>query len=258
MTELIEARGLHKAFGTFEVLRGVDFTVSRGEKVCILGPSGSGKTTLLRCLNLLVEPTRGELRFDGTLVGSWPAPRGPALKVDVRRHRSRIGMVFQHFELFPHLTALENVALGPSHVLGMPREEAERKARDLLGRVGLAEKASSHPATLSGGQQQRVAIARALAMEPALILFDEPTSALDPEMVGEVLQLMSSLAREGMTMAIVTHEVEFARHVADRLVVMENGAIIEEGPTDRIFTDPAHPRTKAILEVRLHHDPRGR
>jgi polar amino acid transport system ATP-binding protein len=249
---LIQARGLHKAFGQLEVLKNVDFSVARGEKVCLLGPSGSGKTTLLRCLNLLVEPTRGQLHFADELVGSWPAARGSAVKVDVKEHRSHIGMVFQHFELFPHLTALENIALGPRHVLGWPKEKAERRARDLLGRVGLAEKASSHPATLSGGQQQRVAIARALAMEPALILFDEPTSALDPEMVGEVLQLMSSLARDGMTMAIVTHELEFARHVADRIVVMEKGQIIEEGPADQVFTKPAHPRTKAILDVRLH------
>ncbi len=249
---VVEARGIHKSFGQFEVLKGVDFAVHRGEKVCVLGPSGSGKTTLLRCLNLLVEPTQGELRFVDELVGHWPARGGPALKVDVRKHRSRIGMVFQHFELFPHLTAVENVALGPRHVLGVSRDDALKRAQGLLARVDLAHKADSYPATLSGGQQQRVAIARAMAMEPALILFDEPTSALDPEMVAEVLGLMTSLAREGITMAIVTHEVEFARQCADRIVIMENGAIIEEGPVEKVFSSPKHPRTRAILDVRMH------
>jgi polar amino acid transport system ATP-binding protein len=251
---LIEARQIHKRFGDLRVLEGIDFSVSRGEKVCILGPSGSGKTTLLRCLNLLLEPSQGELHFDGVLIGMWPAQGEKAIKVDVKQYRSRIGMVFQHFELFPHLTAVQNIALGPRHVLNRDRQQAEERAHALLTRIGLAEKGASHPATLSGGQQQRVAIARALAMDPALILFDEPTSALDPEMVAEVLGLMASLARDGMTMVIVTHEVEFARKVADRIVVMEGGQILEEGRPDDIFTNPSHPRTRRILDVRLHHE----
>ena len=245
MSELISAKGLHKAFGATEVLVGVDFAISKGEKVCILGPSGSGKTTLLRCLNLLVEPTVGELYFHGQLVGKWPQQRPVAL--DRRKYRSRIAMVFQHFELFPHLTALENVTLGPRYVRHIAKDVAENAGLALLDRVGLRRFAGARPRTLSGGQQQRVAIARALAMEPDLVLFDEPTSALDWEMVGEVLEIMAELAADGLTMAIVTHELEFARECADRVIVMERGAILEQGPTEQMFETPNQPRTKEIL-----------
>jgi polar amino acid transport system ATP-binding protein len=226
----------------------VNFGIQKGEKVCIVGPSGSGKTTLLRCLNLLTEPTEGRLYFHGTLLGEWPAAHHrPGFNLS--RYRSRIGMVFQHFELFPHLTALENITLGPRHVLRQPAPVTEKHARALLERIGLAAFADVYPRTLSGGQKQRVAIARALGMQPDLVLFDEPTSALDSEMVGEVLQLMTSLAQDGMTMVIVTHELGFARHVADRVIVMEAGQILEEGPTTTLFEAPAHPRTREILQV---------
>jgi polar amino acid transport system ATP-binding protein len=242
---LLEVRDLHKSFGSVEVLHGVGFRVERGEKVCIIGPSGSGKTTLLRCFNLLVEPTRGEQYFKGELVGRWPG----GARVALGAYRSRISMVFQHFELFPHLTALQNITLGPRHVLHEDRQAAERRALELLERIGLARFAKSYPRTLSGGQKQRVAIARALAMQPDLILFDEPTSALDAEMVGEVLELMRDLAGAGMTMVIVTHELAFARDVADRVVVMEHGAIVEEGPSETMFSAARSPRTRDILRV---------
>jgi ABC-type polar amino acid transport system ATPase subunit len=242
---LLEVRNLHKNFGRSEVLHGVDFHVRRGEKVCILGPSGSGKTTLLRCLNLLVEPTRGELYYKGERIGSWPG----GAHIGLGGYRSRIGMVFQHFELFPHLTALQNLTLGPRHVLHEDRAAAESRALQLLRHVGLETFARAHPRTLSGGQKQRVAIARALAMQPDLILFDEPTSALDSEMVGEVLELMRRLANEGMTMVIVTHELGFARDVADRIVVMERGAVVEEGPAEAMFSAARSQRTRDILRV---------
>lgn len=247
---ILEARQIRKSFGDLEVLAGVDLTVHKGEIVCILGPSGSGKTTLLRCLNLLVEPSAGELRFDGSLVGVWPAKERLRARVDPKTLRTRIGMVFQHFELFPHLNAVQNIALGPWRVLDRPRKDAEERARELLARVGLADKERAFPATLSGGQQQRVAIARALAMDPAVILFDEPTSALDPEMVAEVLQLMTALASDGMTMVVVTHELGFAREVAHRVIVMEGGKILEEGPPETLFKSPRSQRTREILNVR--------
>jgi polar amino acid transport system ATP-binding protein len=243
---LISCIGLQKTFGSTRVLDSVDLSIQKGEKVCIVGPSGSGKTTLLRCLNLLVEPTEGKLHFQGRLVGEWPA-RHRLRAPDVQMHRRRIGMVFQHFELFPHLTALDNITLGPRHVLHTPRAEAEERALALLKRVGLERFPKARPTTLSGGQKQRVAIARALAMRPELILFDEPTSALDAEMVGEVLDLMATLASDGMTMVIVTHELEFAGDVADRIVVMEHGRIVEEGPTQSMFESPREERTREIL-----------
>ena len=242
---LLEVRGLHKSFGGAEVLHGIDFRVDRGDKVCIIGPSGSGKTTLLRCLNLLVEPTRGEQFFRGELVGRWPG----GTRVALGTYRSRISMVFQHFELFPHLTALQNITLGPRHVLHEDRQAAEGRALELLERIGLARYAKAYPRTLSGGQKQRVAIARALAMQPDLILFDEPTSALDAEMVGEVLELMRDLASAGMTMVIVTHELAFAREVADRVVVVEHGATVEEGPAEAMFRAARSPRTRDILRI---------
>jgi polar amino acid transport system ATP-binding protein len=241
---LIEVVGLGKDFGATRVLEDVDFRVDSGEKVCIVGPSGSGKTTLLRCLNLLVEPSRGKLHHRGELVGDWP-DRPPT--IDLRDYRSRIGMVFQHFELFPHLTALHNIALAPRHILGESRADAHAKARRLLEQIGLAHLADAHPHRLSGGQKQRVAIARALAMDPELILFDEPTSALDPEMVEEVLAMMAALAVGGTTMVIVTHELGFAHGIADRLVVMESGRVVEQGPAADLFERPSDPRTRRIL-----------
>ena len=243
---VLEYRGLHKRFGGLDVLQGVDFTVHRGEKVCIVGPSGSGKTTLLRCLSLLVEPTGGELYYKGEKIGQWPG----GARISLPKFRSRVSMVFQHFELFPHLTALQNITLGPRRTLREDKARAEQRAVDLLARVGLAAFANAYPRTLSGGQKQRVAIARALAMQPDLILFDEPTSALDAEMVDEVLNLMHSLADDGMTMVIVTHELEFARDVADRVVAMERGAILEEGPAEQMFKAARSQRTRDILRVR--------
>ncbi|HYM51051.1 MAG TPA: amino acid ABC transporter ATP-binding protein [Candidatus Limnocylindrales bacterium] len=250
--DVLEAHNVYKNFGPASILEGVDFTITKGETVCICGPNGSGKTTLLRCLNLLIEPSRGLLRFHGQLVGEWPRQGGPGRRINLGEYRSHIAMVFQHFELFPHLTALENVCLGPRHVLHVPVQEARERGMALLKRIGLEKFASAHPRTLSGGQKQRVAIARALAMQPDVILFDEPTSALDPEMVGEVLQLMSSLAAEGMTMVIVTHELGFARSAADRLIVMDKGRIVEEGPPTAMFEDPSQTRTREILRSRLH------
>jgi polar amino acid transport system ATP-binding protein len=241
---LIEVVGLGKDFGTTRVLEDVDFRVASGEKVCIVGPSGSGKTTLLRCLNLLIEPTRGKLLHRGELIGEWPERRPT---IDLGDYRSRIGMVFQHFELFPHLTALNNIALAPRHILGESRADSRRKAQGLLEQIGLAHLADAHPHTLSGGQKQRIAIARALAMDPELILFDEPTSALDPEMVTEVLRLMAALAVAGTTMVIVTHELGFAHEIADRMVVMEQGRVIEQGPAAQLFEHPSDPRTSEIL-----------
>jgi polar amino acid transport system ATP-binding protein len=248
---LISCTGLGKSFGKSRVLEAVDLSVRSGQKVCILGPSGSGKTTLLRCLNLLVEPTEGKLHFGGHLIGDWPSKRRLKARA-VQDHRRRIGMVFQHFELFPHLTALENITLGPRHVLHMPKAEAESMALTLLRRVGLERFRNTRPSVLSGGQKQRIAIARALAMRPDLILFDEPTSALDAEMVGEVLDLMAVLAADGMTMVIVTHELEFARDVADWVVVMENGRIVEQGQTQSMFDAPRERRTHEILNPPRH------
>jgi polar amino acid transport system ATP-binding protein len=241
---LIEVVGLGKDFGANRVLDGVDFRVTSGEKVCIVGPSGSGKTTLLRCLNLLIEPSQGKLLHRGELVGEWPGRRPT---IDLKAYRSRIGYVFQHFELFPHLTALGNITLAPRHILGASRADARDKAQTLLQRIGLAHLADAHPHTLSGGQKQRIAIARALAMEPELILFDEPTSALDPEMVGEVLSMMAALAAGGTTMVIVTHELGFAHEISDSIVVMDSGRIVEQGPTKQVFDHPSDPRTREIL-----------
>jgi polar amino acid transport system ATP-binding protein len=237
---LIEVRGLCKSFGDLQVLRNIDLDVHRGEVVVIIGPSGSGKSTLLRCLNRLEEPTAGTVRIGGVEVTKKGA--------DLSRLRRRVGMVFQHFNLFPHMTALENVMEGPRTVLRLSRPEAERRALDLLEKVGLADKAAGKPASLSGGQQQRVAIARALAMNPDAMLFDEVTSALDPELVGEVLTVMRQLAEEGMTMVVVTHEMSFARRVADRVVFLDQGVIVEEGPPERIFHRARQERTRQFLD----------
>ncbi|UQA97646.1 amino acid ABC transporter ATP-binding protein [Streptomyces halobius] len=237
--EAIDVQGLHKAFGELEVLRGIDFSVARGEVVCVIGPSGSGKSTLLRCVNLLEEPSAGRVMVADTEVTD------PDVDIDLVRRR--IGMVFQSFNLFPHLTVLENLTIAQRRVLRRNRSEAERIARVNLERVGMSEKEASYPAQLSGGQQQRVAIARALSMDPELMLFDEPTSALDPELVGDVLAVMRSLADEGMTMLVVTHEMSFAREVADRVVFMDGGVIVEEGSPERVVGDPQHERTRTFL-----------
>jgi ABC-type polar amino acid transport system ATPase subunit len=244
MSAPISIRGLRKSFGRFEALRGVDLDVAAGEIVVVIGPSGSGKSTLIRCINLLEEFEGGEIIVDGTAVRG-----GAALK----RVRAEVGMVFQSFNLFAHLTVLENVTLAPRRVRGLDRAQAEQRARTLLERVGLADQSHKRPAQLSGGQQQRVAIARALAMEPQVLLFDEPTSALDPEMVGEVLAVIQSLARTGVTMIIVTHEMGFARRVADRIVFMEGGLIAEQGPPEELFRSPREPRTRAFLDAVLGH-----
>ena len=236
---MIEIRDLHKSFGTLQVLKGINLRVSPQEVVVIIGPSGSGKSTLLRCINLLEKPDKGEVIIDGV---SLTAPH-----VNINLIRQQVGMVFQRFNLFPHKTVLENITLAPVHVKKVPREEAEKEAWELLARVGLKDKAHSYPEELSGGQQQRVAIARALAMHPKVMLFDEPTSALDPEMVGEVLEVMRDLAREGMTMVVVTHEMGFAREVGDRVIFMDEGLIIEEGTPQEIFWRCRNPRTKAFL-----------
>jgi polar amino acid transport system ATP-binding protein len=246
---MVQCVDVHKRFGRLEVLRGVSVAVERGEVVVLIGASGSGKTTLLRCINHLEVLDSGRIYVDGELVGYRDV--NGKLREDsereVARKRSAIGMVFQRFNLFPHLTALGNVIDAPVHVRKIPRKEAERLGRDLLGKVGLAEKVDVHPARLSGGQQQRVAIARALAMEPKLMLFDEPTSALDPELVGEVLDVMQSLAREGMTMIVVTHEMGFAREVAHRAVFMDEGLVVEEGAPEQVFSNPQQERTRAFL-----------
>ncbi|UNO43255.1 amino acid ABC transporter ATP-binding protein [Streptomyces sp. MST-110588] len=235
----IEVGGLHKTFGDLEVLKGIDFSVRRGEVVCVIGPSGSGKSTLLRCINLLEAPTAGRVTVAGTEVTD------PDVDIDVVRRR--IGMVFQSFNLFPHLTALRNLTIAQRRVLGRAKAEAERIARANLERVGLSDKEDSYPAQLSGGQQQRVAIARALSMDPELMLFDEPTSALDPELVGDVLAVMRALAQEGMTMLVVTHEMSFAREVADRVVFMDDGVIVEEGAPEQVVGHPQHERTRTFL-----------
>ena len=241
MTEpvVLDYRHVRKKFGDFVALNDVSMQVHKQEVVCLIGPSGSGKSTLLRCTNGLELLDGGEIRLDNV-----PLPRGETGMRDVRR---RMGMVFQNFELFPHRTVIANVMMGPVTVLHMPRDEARQRAEALLEKVGLSEKAESHPSSLSGGQQQRVAIARALAMQPEVMLFDEPTSALDPETVGEVLNVMKRLADEGMTMIVVTHEMSFARRVADRVVVFERGAIVEEGPPEQIFDAPTVARTRDFL-----------
>jgi polar amino acid transport system ATP-binding protein len=247
---LVEIRDVHKRFGSQDVLKGVSLDVEVGEVVCLLGASGSGKTTLLRCVNHLETVDRGEIKVAGELVG-YARGRDGKLKEEPDRitsaKRARIGMVFQRFNLFAHLTALENVIEAPVQVLGVAKTEAEKRALDLLARVGLKDKAGHYPHELSGGQQQRVAIARAVAMEPRLMLFDEPTSALDPELVGEVLETMRRLAADGMTMILVTHELAFAREVADRVIMMADGQVVEDAAPADFFSAPQHPRSKAFL-----------
>ncbi|MFD4876825.1 amino acid ABC transporter ATP-binding protein [Streptomyces sp. NPDC058420] len=238
-TPEIRVSGLRKSFGANEVLRGIDLEIAQGEVVCVIGPSGSGKSTLLRCVNLLEEPSAGRVFVGGTEITDPD--------VDIDAVRRRIGMVFQQFNLFPHLTVTENLTLPQRRVLRRDKTQAAKIAADNLRRVGLSEKADAHPASLSGGQQQRVAIARALAMDPEVMLFDEPTSALDPELVGDVLAVMRMLANEGMTMMVVTHEMTFAREVADRVVFMDAGVIIEEGTPTQVITTPRHDRTRHFL-----------
>ncbi len=236
---MIEVKNLDKSFGNFRVLKGIDETVKDGEVVCIIGPSGSGKSTFLRCLNLLEEPTGGDVILDGEKINA------PGVDIDVIREK--LGMVFQNFNLFPHMTVLGNITLAPIKVKGQSQAEAEDLAKRLLETVGLSDKADSYPSSLSGGQKQRVAIARALAMNPEIMLFDEPTSALDPEMVGEVLAVMKSLAEDGMTMIIVTHEMGFAREVADRVLFIDQGVVLEQGTPEELFGNPQHERTKSFL-----------
>jgi len=250
MTEpMVKAEGVHKRFGRLEVLKGITLEVNPGEVMCLLGPSGSGKSTFLRCINHLEKIDAGRLSVDGELVGYRQL--GEKLhelgEGEVARKRAEIGMVFQHFNLFGHMTALENVTCAPIRVRKEPRERARERASELLGRVGLADKLEAYPAQLSGGQQQRVAIARALAMEPKLMLFDEPTSALDPELVGDVLEAMRQLAREGMTMLVVTHEMGFAREVADTVVFMDEGFVVETGRPADVLQRPREDRTRAFL-----------
>ena len=236
---MIEVRNLEKSFGDLHVLRGISETIKEQEVVCVIGPSGSGKSTFLRCLNLLEEPTGGEVYIDGERIN--------VPDVDIDKIREKLGIVFQNFNLFPHMTVMDNITLAPVKVKGLSKEEAEEKARTILETVGLSDKAESYPASLSGGQKQRVAIARALAMEPEVMLFDEPTSALDPEMVGEVLSVMKGLAENGMTMVIVTHEMGFAREVADRVFFIDEGIVMEQGSPAELFGNPQNERTKSFL-----------
>ncbi len=236
---MITVKNLHKSFGDVHVLTGIDEHIYPGEVVVVIGPSGSGKSTFLRCLNLLEQPTDGEIYVDNELITSP--------KTDVNKVRQKMGMVFQQFNLFPHLTIMENITLAPVKLKKMTKEEAIKKGEELLERVGLAEKANAYPAQLSGGQKQRVAIARALAMQPEIMLFDEPTSALDPEMVGEVLDVMKELAKSGMTMVVVTHEMGFAREVGTRLLFMDQGIIMEQGKPEDVFSNPQNERTQAFL-----------
>ncbi|WP_441250273.1 amino acid ABC transporter ATP-binding protein [Kitasatospora sp. McL0602] len=245
----VEIRGLHKSFGRHHVLRGVELSVPAGSVAALVGPSGSGKSTLLRAVNHLEKPDRGSVTVGGELIG-YRRSGGRLYELaarEVRRRRTRIGFVFQHFNLFPHLTVLENVTEAPVHVLGRPKAEAREEALALLERVGLGGRAAAHPRQLSGGQQQRVAIARALALRPEVLLLDEPTSALDPELVGEVLDVVRELARAGTTMIVVTHEIGFAREVADSVVFMADGVVVEQGPAAAVLDRPQHARTRAFL-----------
>ena len=246
---MVDAQRVHKSFGANEVLKGIDFQVAPGQVFCLLGPSGSGKSTFLRCINHLEKINAGRLYVDGELVGYRQV--GDRLhelpEKEVARKRTEIGMVFQHFNLFPHMTALGNIMEAPTRVKGEPKDEVRARAMELLAKVGLADRASAYPRQLSGGQQQRVAIARALAMRPKLMLFDEPTSALDPELVGDVLAVMRDLARSGMTMIVVTHEIGFAREVADTVVFMDAGVVVESGSPSEVIANPQHTRTQAFL-----------
>ncbi|UWE04739.1 amino acid ABC transporter ATP-binding protein [Laceyella sacchari] len=241
---MIRVKGLQKAFKQNQVLKGIDLEVAPGEVICVIGPSGSGKSTFLRCLNMLEHPDAGEIELDGDVL-QFTGKDVPVKQM--RKLRAKTGMVFQSFNLFPHMTALENVMEGPLVVKGHPKEQVKRSAEALLAKVGLSDKKDLFPGQLSGGQQQRVAIARALAMEPSVLLFDEPTSALDPELVGEVLKTMQELAQEGQTMVIVTHEMAFARDVADRIVFMDGGVVVESGPPEQVFAHPAEERTRRFL-----------
>ena len=236
---LIKVENLQKSFGDLVVLDGIDLNINKGDVLVIVGPSGSGKSTFLRCLNRLEESTGGSIYFDNEDITDP--------KININKHRQKMGMVFQQFNLFPHLTIMRNLTIGPMKLLGKSKEEAEAKAQELLDRVGLGDRAYSYPNQLSGGQKQRIAIVRALAMEPEVMLFDEPTSALDPEMVGEVLEVMQELARDGMTMVCVTHEMGFAREVASRVIFIDGGKIVEEGPPHEIFNNPKHPRLQDFL-----------
>ncbi len=236
----VEIKGLKKYFGKNEVLKGIDLNVEEGEVVCLIGPSGSGKSTLLRCINYLESATEGEIVVDGNVLTDK--------NIDINKARENVGMVFQQFNLFPHLSVIKNITLAPVDRKKMTKEDAKAKAMELLTRVGLADKWDQSPASLSGGQQQRVAIARALCMEPDIMLFDEPTSALDPEMVGEVLDVMKELARDGMTMIVVTHEMGFAREVADRVLFLDGGYIVEQGTPEQVFGSPQNERTKSFLD----------
>lgn len=236
---MIHVNNLHKSFGKNDVLKGINENIKKGEVVVVIGPSGSGKSTFLRCLNLLEEPTSGEIVFEAKSITDK--------KVDINKIREKMGMVFQQFNLFPHKTVLDNLTIAPVKVKGLSKAEAEKKAFELLERVGLTDKAKAYPSSLSGGQKQRIAIARALAMEPDVMLFDEPTSALDPEMVGEVLSVMKDLAKEGMTMVVVTHEMGFAREVGDRILFMDAGNIVEQGTPEEIFSHPKNSRTIDFL-----------
>ena len=237
---IISTKGLCKTFGKIDVLKGIDVDIHKGEVVCVIGASGSGKSTFLRCLNLLEKPTSGSILFNGVDLTSS--------KVDLNLHRQKMGVVFQQFNLFPHLTILRNLTIAPMMLKKVPKKEAEEKAMALLARVGLADRADAYPSQLSGGQKQRVAIVRALCMEPEVMLFDEPTSALDPEMVGEVLDVMKELAKEGMTMVVVTHEMGFAREVSDRVLFVNDGVVAEDAPPEEFFGNPKHPRLVQFLQ----------
>ena len=236
---MISVLDLHKKFGDTEVLSGISVEINKGDVVCVIGPSGSGKSTFLRCLNVLEKPSSGKIIFEGNDLTDK--------KVNLNLHRQKMGMVFQHFNLFPHMTILDNMTVAPMMLRHIPREEAERKGMEMLGRVGLADRAASYPSQLSGGQKQRVAIVRALCMEPDVMLFDEPTSALDPELTAEVLRVIKDLAAQNMTMVIVTHAMQFARDVADRVVFMDGGRIVEEGPAEQVIDHPREQRTREFL-----------